>query len=109
MNSELQRTGRDEYVGQESSLSVYKAKKLKKRIKSQVLYLNCESRVIFRIFDHHCLMRRTKLRSSYMSPAVCMTNMQTVKISKPMFATSRYVLFNFSSEPRTLLYWDTIL
>jgi len=28
MNSELQRTGRDEYVGQERSLSVYKTKNL---------------------------------------------------------------------------------
>jgi hypothetical protein len=40
---------------------------IKKWIKSQVLRLNCESRVIFRIFRRHYLIRRnvTNLRSSY--------------------------------------------
>lgn len=46
-----------------------------------------------------------------MSLAVCTTNKQTVRISKPVLATSRYDLFNYPSEPRTLLYlgYDTLI
>lgn len=87
---------------------INKAKNLHRRIKSQKLRLNCERIIILRTYYRHYLMRRKlkKLRSSYMSPAVCLRIMQRVMTGKPASATSRYVLFHVHSEPRT---YETLL